>query len=271
MGNETLIGHRIRNQREFATAIMPNPLLAVSLFRHSNQRPQPPEIMPKKTKVFLIDDHPLVREWLATLLNRQPDFQVCGEASDGAEAVKLIATANPDVAIVDISLEGGSGIELIKGIKAAHPNVVMVVLSMHDESLYAERALRAGAKGYVMKREATKKIIPAIRRVLEGKLFVSDKFLTTIAERLVEWNVSPGSPVAQLSDREMEVFQMIGQGMETRQIAEAMHVNFKTVQAFAARIKKKLMVNNATELVREAVLWHVTSGGIADKAREPGE
>ena len=229
------------------------------------------EIMPKKTKVFLIDDHPLVREWLATLLNRQSDFLVCGEASNGAEAIQLMTTVKPDVAIVDISLEGGSGIELIKGIKAAHPNVVMVVLSMHDESLYAERALRAGAKGYVMKREATKKIIPAIRRVLEGKLFVSDKFLTTIAERLVEWNVSPGSPVAQLSDREMEVFQMIGQGMETRQIAEAMHVNFKTVQAFSARIKKKLMVANATELVREAVLWHVTNGGLGDKTGESGE
>ena len=122
-----------------------------------------------------------------------------------------------------------------------------------------------------MIREATKKIIPAIRRVLEGKLFVSDKFLTTIAERLVEWNVSPGSPVAQLSDREMEVFQMIGQGMETRQIAESMHVHFKTVQAFSARIKKKLMVANATELVREAVLWHVTNGGLGDKTGESGE
>jgi DNA-binding NarL/FixJ family response regulator len=247
------------------------PIVLLSAFGIRNKGSDSPEIMPKKTKVFLIDDHPLVREWLATLLNRQSDFQVCGEASDGAEAMNLIATAKPDVAIVDISLEGGSGIELIKGVKAAYPNVAMVVLTMHDESLYAERALRAGARGYVMKREATKKIIPAIRRVLEGKLFVSDKFLTTIAERLVEWNVSPGSPVAQLSDREMEVFQMIGQGMETRQIAEAMHVNFKTVQAFAARIKKKLMVSNATELVREAVLWHVTSGGIGEKTKEEGE
>jgi len=227
--------------------------------------------MPKKTKVFVIDDHPLVREWLATLLNRQSDFQVCGEASDGHQAMKLMATAKPDVAIVDISLEGGSGIELIKGIKAAYPDVVMIVLTMHDESLYAERVLRAGARGYVMKREATKNIIPAIRRVLEGKLFVSEKFLGAIAERLVEWNVSAGSPVAQLSEREMEVFQMIGQGMETRQIAEAMHVNFKTVQAFSARIKKKLMVANATELVREAVLWHVTNGGLGDKTGESGE
>ena len=227
--------------------------------------------MPKKIKVFVIDDHPLVREWLATLLNRQSDFQVCGEASSGQQAIKLIATAKPDIAIVDISLEGGSGIELIKGIKASYPNVVMVVLTMHDESLYAERVLRAGARGYVMKREATKNIIPAIRRVLEGKLFVSDKFLSAIAERLVDWNVSVGSPVAQLSDREMEVFQMIGQGMETRQIAEAMHVNFKTVQSFCARIKEKLMLANATELLREAVLWQVTNGGIGDKTQTAGK
>ena len=227
--------------------------------------------MPKKIKVFVIDDHPLVREWLATLLNRQSDFQVCGEASNGPEAIELIATAKPDVAIVDISLEGGSGIELIKDIKAAYPDVVMVVLTMHDEALYAERTLRAGARGYVMKREATKNIIPAMRRVLEGKLFVSDKFLAAIAERLVEWNVAVGSPVAQLSDREMEVFQMIGRGMETRQIAEAMRVNFKTVQSFCARIKEKLMLANATELLREAVLWQVTNGEVGDKRGERGK
>lgn len=225
--------------------------------------------MRQKTKVLLVDDHPLVREWLANLLNQQPDFEVCGEATNGPQAIKLVASVEPDVAIVDISLEGGSGIELIKGIKSAHPNVAMVVLSMHDESLYAERALRAGARGYVMKREATKKIIPAIRHVLNGKLFVSDKFLAAMAERLVEWNAAGGSPVAQLSDREMEVFQMIGWGMETRQIAEAMHISFKTVQSFCARIKEKLMVANATELLREAVLWHETNGGIGDRNQEP--
>ena len=226
--------------------------------------------MPKKTKVFLIDDHPLVREWLANLLNRQSDFEVCGEAANGPQAIKLIAAAKPDVAVVDISLEGGSGIELIQSIKSAHPNLLMVVLTMHEESLYAERALRAGARGYVMKRESTKKIIPAIRHVLAGKLFVSEKFLVTMAERLVEWNAAGGLPVAQLSDREFEVFQMIGRGMETRQIAEAMHVSFKTVQSFCARIKEKLMLANATELLREAVLWHVTNGGVAEKTR-PGQ
>jgi len=227
--------------------------------------------MPQKTKVLLVDDHPLVREWLANLLNQQPDFEVCGEATNGPQAIKLMAMVQPAVAIVDISLEGGSGIDLIKGIKADYPNVMMVVLSMHDESLYAERAMRAGARGYVMKREATKNIIPAIRQVLKGKLFVSDKFLAGMAERLVEWNAAGGSPVAQLSDRELEVFRMIGWGMETRQIAEAMHVSFKTVQSFCARIKEKLMVANSTELLREAVLWHETKGGVDDKSEGPGQ
>jgi DNA-binding NarL/FixJ family response regulator len=224
--------------------------------------------MPKPTKVLLVDDHPLVREWLANLLNQQPDFEVCGEATNGRQAIGLIASAKPDVAIVDISLEGGSGIDLIQDIKSSSPNVVMIVLTMHDESLYAERVLRAGARGYVMKREATKKIIPAIRQVLQGKLFVSDKFLLAVAERLVEGNAAGGSPQAQLSDREFEVFQMIGQGMETRQIAEAMRVSFKTVQSFCARIKEKLMLANATELMREAVLWHVNSRRVGDKTKE---
>jgi DNA-binding NarL/FixJ family response regulator len=225
----------------------------------------------KKAKVLVVDDHPLVREWLANLLNQQSDFQVCGEATNGAEAIKLIEKTKPDVAIVDISLEGGSGIELIKKIKTGHPGLVTVVLSMHDESLYAERVLRAGARGYVMKREATKQIIPAIRHVLEGKLFVSDKFLASMTERLVEWNAAGETPVGQLSSRELEVFQMIGRGMETRQIAEAMHISFKTVQSFCARIKDKLMLANATELLREAVLWQEANGAIGGKAGEPGE
>jgi len=227
--------------------------------------------IPQKTKVLLVDDHPLVREWLAHLLNQQPDFQVCGEATNGPQAMKLIAKVEPNVAVVDISLEGGcSGIELIKSIRAIHPEVVTVVLSMHDESLYAERVLRAGARGYVMKTEATKKIIPAIRHVMEGKLYVSDRFMAAMAERLVERNAAGTSRVAQLSDREMEVFEMIGQGVETRQIAEAMHVSFKTIQSFSARIKEKLMLANATELVREAVLWQVANGGKTEKTRKAG-
>ena len=222
--------------------------------------------MPKKIKAFVIDDHSLVRKWLGTLLQRQSDLQVCGETTNGPEAMKLIAKAKPDVAIVDISLEGNSGLELIKSIKETYPKVVMVVLTMHDESLCAERALRAGARGYVMKKEATKQIIPAIRRVLEGNLFVSEKSLAAMADRLLESNLSAGRSVARLSKQEMGVFELIGQGMKTREIADAMHVSFMSVQAFSARIKKKLRVTNGRELVREAVLWRVSDGRISSKA-----
>jgi len=213
--------------------------------------------MPRKSSVFLVDDHPLVREWLANLINRQPDLEVCGETGDKAQALQLIGAAKPDVAIVDISLESGSGLELIKELRAIHPTLTVIVLSMHDELLYAERALRAGARGYVMKREATKKVLQAIRSVLEGKLYMSEKIVTLMAEKMVEGK-PPGllSPMEQLSDRELEVFQLLGRGLGTRQIAEELHVSFKTVQSFSARIKEKLMLANATELLREAVRWH---------------
>jgi DNA-binding NarL/FixJ family response regulator len=213
--------------------------------------------MPQKNKIFLIDDHPLVREWLANLINEQPDLQVCGGATNASQAFELIGTAKPAIAIVDISLEGGSGIELIKSIKVAYPDVATIVLSMHDEALYAERALRAGARGYIMKREATKKILQAIRAVLQGKLFVSEKITTSMAEKFVDGrSAMVESPIHQLSDRELEVFQLLGRGFTNRQIAEHMHIGFKTVQAYCARIKEKLNVTNVTELLREAIRWH---------------
>lgn len=210
-----------------------------------------------KSKVVLIDDHPLVREWLSNLIHQQPDLAVCGEAESAPAAMEVIAASKPDVAIVDISLKGSSGIELIKDIKAAHPRVAVIVLSMHDERLYAERALRAGARGYIMKRETTKKVIACIRRVLEGKLYVSDQLASLLAEKFVDGSaMSVQSPVEQLSDRELEVFQMLGEGQETRQIAESLHVSMKTVQAYCARIKEKLRLANATELLREAIRWN---------------
>ncbi|HZV35760.1 MAG TPA: response regulator transcription factor [Verrucomicrobiae bacterium] len=213
--------------------------------------------MPEKTKILLVDDHPLVREWLANLINQQLDLQVCGEAANSSEALEHVGTAKPDIAVVDISMEGGSGIELIKNIKALYPNVIVIVLSMHDEMLYAERALRAGARGYIMKREATKKILLALRAVLAGKLYISDKVNELMAEKFVEGRLgSSESPVEQLSDRELEVFQLLGRGLSTRQIAEDLNVSFKTVQAYCARIKDKLNLTNATELLREAIRWH---------------
>lgn len=213
--------------------------------------------MQQKSKVLLVDDHPLVREWLANLINQQNDLQVCGEAANSSAALEVIGTAQPDIVIVDISLEGGSGIELIKNIKALHPRVMMIVLSMHDEMVYAERALRAGARGYIMKREATRKVLQAIRCVLEGKLYASDRVSAIMAEKFVDGKSSASvSPVERLSDRELEVFQLMGRGMNTRQIADELHISFKTVQAFHARIKDKLNLANATELLREAIRWH---------------
>ena len=167
------------------------------------------------------------------------------------------ASVNPDIAVVDISMEGGSGLELIKDIKASHPSVMVIVLSMHDETLYAERAIRAGARGYIMKREATKGVLQAIRNVLAGKIYLSDKMAMTLAERFVEGRPSaPASLVEKLSDRELEVFQLLGCGYSTRQIADELHVSIKTVQAFCARMKEKLGLASATELLFEAVRWN---------------
>jgi DNA-binding NarL/FixJ family response regulator len=212
--------------------------------------------MSQTIKVLLIDDHPLVREGLVNLISQEADLQICGEASNEPQALDIIRTTQPHVAIVDISLESGSGIELIKSIKAMFPAVTVLVLSMHDESLYAERALRAGARGYVMKREATKKVIQAIRCVLAGQLYVSDKIAARMAEKFVEGRpAATTSPIEQLSNRELEVFQLLGLGHNTRQIADHLHVGFKTVQAYCARIKEKLKLANATELLREAIRW----------------
>jgi DNA-binding NarL/FixJ family response regulator len=207
--------------------------------------------------VFLVDDHPLVREWLTNLINQQAGLTVCGEAEGGREAREKILALRPDVAIIDIALKDTSGIELIKDVKQGCPEVAVLVLSMYEEPHYAERALRAGARGYVMKRETTKKIVTAINEVLAGRLCVSDSVAAAMATQFVEGKtLATNSPVEQLSDRELEVFELLGQGRTTRQIAETLHVSLKTVQAYCARVKEKLNLGSATELLREAVRWH---------------
>jgi len=209
-----------------------------------------------KVKIFLVDDHPLVREWLTNLIHQQPDLIVCGESEDVPRALQKISAIKPDVAIVDISIKHGSGIELIKSLKALHPDVATIVLSMHDEKLYAERALRAGARGYVMKSETAKKVIMVIRQVLAGKIYMSESIAAVFAEKFVDGRLlASGSLVEQLSDRELETFQLLGKGYETRQVAEMMNVSMKTVQAHCAHIKEKLKLANAAELLREAVRW----------------
>jgi len=211
--------------------------------------------MPPHKQVFLVDDHPLVREWLTNLINKRPDLQVCGEAASAPEALQRIGALQPDIAIVDITLASGSGIELVKDLQAQHPEVAVLVLTMHDEAVYALRALRAGARGYIMKAEATTKIIQAIRTVLEGRLYVSDRVTALMAEKFADHPRHAGSPIEMLSDRELEVFQLLGRGLSTRQIADQLHISFKTVQAFCARIKDKLQLGNVNELLREAIRW----------------
>ncbi len=214
------------------------------------------------TRVFLVDDHPLVRESLAHLIARQADMRVCGEADDADAALAAIRATNPHVAIVDLSLGGRPGLELIRDLRAARPDVAVLVLSMHDESLYAERVLRAGARGYVMKREATRSVIDAIRCVRDGRIYVSARMATALAEKLVSGAPAAAeSPVSRLSDRELEVFRLLGQGLATRQIADALHVSAKTVQAFSARIKDKLGLSSSNELLREAIRWLEEQGG----------
>jgi DNA-binding NarL/FixJ family response regulator len=216
-----------------------------------------PDAPSGKKKVFIVDDHPLVREWLATLIDQQADLKVCGQAGSASEGLELIAAARPHVAIVDISMEGRSGIELIKDIKVTCPEVATIVLSMHEEGVQVERALRAGARGYITKREATKNVLPAIRGVLAGKLYLTDKIARMMAEMFVDGKSSATSSADDLlSDRELQVFVLLGRGYSTRQISEELGVGFKTVQAFCARIKEKLKLSSATELLRDAVRWH---------------
>jgi DNA-binding NarL/FixJ family response regulator len=212
--------------------------------------------MEPKTRIFLVDDHPLVREWLTNLINEEPDFEVCGHAGSTREALALIGRLQPRIAVVDISLEDGSGLELIKDIKAVHPKVSVIVLSMHDEMLYAERAMRAGAAGYVMKREATEKVLEAIRTVLQGGLYFSNAVNAMLAQKHVQGTGDQPAAIANLSDRELEVFQLLGRGYSTRQISEQMKVGFKTVHVYCARIREKLNLANINELVFQAVRWH---------------
>lgn len=209
-----------------------------------------------KTRVFVVDDHPIVRQGLAQMINQEADLRVCGEAEDAPSALQAIGRVKPDVIIIDVSLHGPDGIDLLKSLRARGEPAPVVILSMHDESLYAERALRAGAKAYLMKQEATEKVLVAIRRVLAGDIYVSERMASKLLRQFVT-SASPTSaaPVDLLSDRELEVYGMIGRGRSTRQIADALHLSSKTVDSYRAHIKEKLGFGNATELVRHAVQW----------------
>jgi len=209
-----------------------------------------------KKKVLIIDDHPILRKGLSMLINQEPDLVVVAEADNSQRALEMIDAHKPDMLIVDISLPGIDGIELIKTVKLNYRDIPSLVVSMHDESLFAERALRAGARGYIMKQEALEKVLVAIRRVLGGEIFVSDRITTSMLEKLVSSDDKAiSSPIGLLSNRELTVFRMIGQGLKTSEIAEKLHLSVKTIESYRAHIKEKLKLSDGTELLKYAIQW----------------
>ena len=218
-----------------------------------------------RVRVFLVDDHPIVRHGLAKLLAAEPDIEVCGEAADARSALEGIATSSPDVVLVDISLGGASGIDLIREAKALAPKAASLVVSMHDELLFAERALRAGALGYVVKQEAVEVIVRAVRAVAAGEIFVSEAVASRIVGRLRAGGGQVGSALESLSDRELNVLSLIGRGLGTREIAECLHISVKTVESYRERLKEKMNLRSGSELVRYAVRWADAAEGRDDE------
>src|ERR1700723_3930292 len=213
----------------------------------------------KKKTVFVVDDHPLLRQGLALLINRERDLAVCGEAEEAQTAMREITLKKPDILIADISLNGPDGLDLLKNLRMLYPNLPVLILSMHDESIYAERSLRARANGYIMKAEATEKVLIAVRRILGGEIYLSDR----MANKLLHQYISGASPdlnsrLSALSDRELEVFRLIGEGRSTREIAEKLHLSVKTVETYQAHIKDKLSLHSGRELVQHAIQSNIS-------------
>ncbi|MEL6445409.1 MAG: response regulator transcription factor [Bacteroidota bacterium] len=214
------------------------------------------------TRLLLVDDHPLLRKGLALTLNAEPDLDVVGQAASAEEALEAFGTLDPDVALIDISLPGMSGLELLKHLLALKPDLLTLVVSRHDEALYAERAVRAGAKGYVMKVEAADEIVQAVRHVLRGGIYMSEDLKDRLLFGAAVGRKAPmQSPLEVLSDRELEVFEMTGRGLPTREIAERLHLSVKTVESYRARIKTKLSLDSGTELMQHAVRWVESESG----------
>lgn len=212
-------------------------------------------------KILILDDHPIVRQGLSQLLSQQVDIEVCGEAANFDQAFKLMEEKKPDVVLVDISLEGPNGIEFIKAAKEQYPNIAFLVHSMHDETLYAERALRAGARGYIMKQESPDKVVSAIRRILSGQIYMSEAMTERVLEQRYNGISENVLPIEALSDRELEVFQLIGKGETTAKIAKLLHRSIKTVETYRARIKEKLNLKDNMQLIRHAMQSVYGEGG----------
>jgi DNA-binding NarL/FixJ family response regulator len=210
------------------------------------------------TRILIVDDHPLVRLSLREFIRREKDLEVCGEAEDREQALTAAAATKPHLAIIDLTLKSSNGMELIKDLREQHPEVQILVLSMHDETIHAERAIRAGARGYITKQEATTKVMVAIRQILNGEIYWSERAAARVASKIAGPSHGVGeSPVDCLTDRELQVFEMIGSGRSTRQIAAALHIDVSTVETYRARIKEKLNLKDSLALLQFAIRWQI--------------
>jgi DNA-binding NarL/FixJ family response regulator len=209
----------------------------------------------RTTRILIVDDHPIVRLGIRQMLAAEADLDVCGEAESAEVARQLVDSVRPDLAIVDLSLAEGTGLDLIRSLRESVPALPVLVLSMHDEALFAERVLRAGARGYIMKREAITGLVGAIRQVLAGRIYVSEGMAQTVLERLGREPLVSDNPLASLTDRELEVFDLIGRGQSTGTIAEQLGVSIKTIETYRSNIKTKLNLKDATDLIRFAATW----------------
>ena len=208
------------------------------------------------TRILIVDDHPIVRQGIRLLVDQEADLMICGEAESASEALKITDQSKPNVAIVDLSLRESSGLELIKDFKIRHPDLKILVLSMRDESFYAERVLRAGARGYITKEEGTEKVIEGIRSILAGQVYLSERLASKMINKWVDGGSDKGGPLVQnLTDRELQIFELIGTGLSTREIAEKLHLSIKTIESHREHIKAKLDLSTATELLKHAIQW----------------
>jgi DNA-binding NarL/FixJ family response regulator len=208
-----------------------------------------------RTRIILVDDHPVVRAGIRSVVEQEADLEVCGEAESASQALQVILETKPDVAIVDLSLKESSGLELIKDIRLRHPSLLVLVLSMRDESFYAERVLRAGARGYVVKDEGCRVVVDAVRKVLKGQIYLSDQIASKMIGAFAGGAKPGASSVEQLTDRELQVFELIGKGIPTREIAAKLHLSVKTIDAHRENIKRKMQIDGATELLKQAIEW----------------
>jgi len=220
-----------------------------------------PQQAPKVTRIMLVDDHPIVREGLAESINRENDLHVCAQAEDHLEALRAIEATRPDLIVIDLMLKSSSGLELIKDIHSRWPRLLILVVSMHDETLYAERVLRAGAQGYITKQEAPRDILLAIRRILGGGIYLNERTASAVLSRLGAKSQGATDTIADLlADRELQVFELIGMGLSTREIAGQLHIDMKTVDTYRARIREKLDLKSSSELLQLAIRWNKSQG-----------